>query len=60
MTDDDKPKFDGGPIREMLRLLPVNERAETIVEIFRIISAEFAAMVLDHVEVEPNDDAKPH
>jgi hypothetical protein len=50
-------KFDGSKIRELLQSLPINERAETIVEIFRIISTEFAAMVLEHVEPPPD---KPH
>lgn len=37
-------------ISAMLRAMPVDKRAETIVEIFRIIAAEFAAMVLEHVK----------
>lgn len=51
---DEKVKFDGYRIREMLQALPIDERAETIVEIFRIISTEFAAMVLEHTK--PPDD----
>lgn len=53
---DPKAKFDGGIIREYLRALPIDERAEVIVEIFRIISGEFAAMVLEHTEARPPKD----
>jgi hypothetical protein len=37
-------------IRLMLRELPIDQRAQVIVEIFQIITAEFAAMVLEHVK----------
>jgi hypothetical protein len=37
-------------ISAMLRAMPIDKRAETIVDIFRIIAAEFAAMVLEHVK----------
>jgi hypothetical protein len=40
-------------IRDMLRAMPVDQRAEAIGEIFRVIAAEFAAMVLEHVEPKP-------
>jgi hypothetical protein len=40
-------------IREMLQALPVDKRAEAIVEIFRVIASEFAAMVLEHVKPVP-------
>jgi len=38
------------PIREALQSMPIDQRAECIVDIFRIIAAEFAAMILEHVE----------
>jgi hypothetical protein len=46
-------------ISAMLRSMPIDKRAETIVEIFRIIAAEFAAMVLEHVKPEPKPKRRP-
>lgn len=37
-------------IREMLQAMPIDKRAEAIVEIFSVAAAEFAAMVLEHVK----------
>jgi hypothetical protein len=45
-------------VREMLRALPIDKRAEAIVEVFRVIAGEFAAMVLEHVE-PPKAQRKP-
>jgi hypothetical protein len=39
-------------MRAKLRSLPIDKRAQFIVEIFSIIAGEFAAMVLEHVKVE--------
>ena len=44
------PHKRGHALRDRLRAMPINERAEVIVDIFRIISAEFAAMVLEHTK----------
>jgi hypothetical protein len=54
-----KPKPKPEPMRAMLRAMPIDKRAEAIVEIFRIIAAEFAAMVLEHVEPrKPNGKSR--
>lgn len=37
-------------LREALRAMPIDKRAEFIVQIFRVIAGEFAAMVLEHVK----------
>jgi hypothetical protein len=37
-------------LRGRLRAMPIDKRAEVIVDIFRVISGEFAAMVLEHVK----------
>jgi len=37
-------------LRATLRAMPIDQRAETIVAIFRVISGEFAAMVLEHTK----------
>jgi len=47
------PKPSANVIRDKLRSLPIDERAQLIVELFRIIAAEFAAMVLEHVKPPP-------
>jgi hypothetical protein len=39
-------------IRELLRAMPIDQRAEAIVKIFQVIASEFAAMVLEHVKPE--------
>lgn len=64
---DDQPK--PGPMFSMmraeLRAMSNDKRAETIVDMFKIAAGEWAAMVLEHVEVPPgiptpppSDDAK--
>ena len=43
----------GNEAQKMLRAMPVNVRAETIIGMFSLIVAEFAAMVLEHSTVAP-------
>jgi len=38
--------------------MPIDKRAETIVEIFSVIAAEFAAMILEHTTVNKTKPAK--
>jgi hypothetical protein len=45
-------------ISKMLREQPIDKRAQMIVEIFSIIAAEFAMMVLEHVKPEPGPRAR--
>lgn len=45
--------FEISGFSETLRAMPDDERAETIIETFRIASAEWAAMVLEHTNVPP-------
>ena len=52
------PKARLDTIGAMLRTLPVDKRAETIVEMFRIISREWALMVLEHVKAKPEPKPK--
>jgi hypothetical protein len=40
--------FNSEETKRKLRLMPDDERAETVVEMFKITAAEFAAMVLEH------------
>jgi hypothetical protein len=56
----DAPKSQFDSIREALRAMPIDERAEVIVEIFRIISSEFAAMVLEHVQPAESPKDQQH
>ncbi|HTE35729.1 MAG TPA: hypothetical protein VK630_04220 [Reyranella sp.] len=57
-----KPESRNATLREQLRAMPIDQRAEIIVDIFRLLSSEFAAMVLDHVKpakAKPRAKAKP-
>lgn len=40
-------------VREMLRSMPIDARAECLVGIFQIVAGEFAAMVLDYAKARP-------
>lgn len=44
-----KPKAED-KLRATLRAMPIDKRAKVIVQIFRVIAGEFAAMVLEHVK----------
>jgi hypothetical protein len=53
--------FSFATMHDELRMMSDDERAETIVEMFKISASEFAAMVLDHTKSTtghtlPNDD----
>jgi hypothetical protein len=60
-----KPKGDGvlkrsqfASMQAELRAMPADQRAETIIETFKIASAEWAAMVLEHV-ASPQGEPRP-
>lgn len=45
-----RPRYELTSIREGLRLLPDDERATAIVEMFSVACAEFGAVVLEHTD----------
>lgn len=61
MAKPSKRKAAAASLSATLRALPIDRRAEMIVDLFRIISSEFAKMVLEHVKPErkPKRRRKP-